>query len=152
MVMVGLVYKLGGRWKEAEDLQVQVMETRKRVLGAKYPSTPNSMNNLASIYGDQGRWKEAEELEVQVIETSKRVRGPEHTHTLTLTNIGNLAITWKRQGRATEAFVLIEESVRIQDGLEYLEKERSLVQRHLLCKCLFSRLRFLGLFPSGAVC
>jgi len=62
-----------GRWKEAEELFVQVMETRKRVFGVEHPSTLNSMNNLASTYADQGRWKEAEELEVQVIETRKRV-------------------------------------------------------------------------------
>jgi hypothetical protein len=28
-----------GRWKEAEDLEVQVIETRKRVLVAEHPST-----------------------------------------------------------------------------------------------------------------
>ena len=36
-----------GRWKEAEELFVQVMETRKRVLGAEHPSTLTSMANLA---------------------------------------------------------------------------------------------------------
>ena len=29
-----------GRWKEAEELQVQVIETRKRVLGHEHPSLP----------------------------------------------------------------------------------------------------------------
>jgi hypothetical protein len=37
-----------GRWKEAEELFVQVMETRKRVLGEEHPSTLTSMANLAS--------------------------------------------------------------------------------------------------------
>jgi Tetratricopeptide repeat len=41
---------------------VQVMETRKRVLGKEHPDTLTSMANLASTYGNQGRWKEAEEL------------------------------------------------------------------------------------------
>jgi len=36
-----------GRWKEAEELEVQVMETRKRVLGQEHPSTLTSMANLA---------------------------------------------------------------------------------------------------------
>ena len=53
-----------GRWKEAEELDVQVMETRKRVLGLEHPSTLTSMANLASTFWNQGRWKEAEELEV----------------------------------------------------------------------------------------
>jgi hypothetical protein len=48
-------YSNQGRWKEAEELQVQVMETRKRVLGDEHPSTLTSMNNLALTYESQGR-------------------------------------------------------------------------------------------------
>src|SRR5947209_3483605 len=70
-------YRNQGRWKEAEELEVQVMETRKRVLGQEHPSTLTSMANLASTYMNQGRWKEAEELDVQVMETRKRVLGAE---------------------------------------------------------------------------
>lgn len=38
IAMVGLAYKLRGRWDAAEGLAVQVMETRKK-LGADHPST-----------------------------------------------------------------------------------------------------------------
>jgi hypothetical protein len=55
-----------GRYKEAKELQVQVMETTKGVLGEEHPDTLTSMGNLASTYRNQGRWKEAEELQVQV--------------------------------------------------------------------------------------
>ena len=44
------VYYKEGRWKEAEELVVQVMETRKRVLGEEHPDTLSSMANLASTY------------------------------------------------------------------------------------------------------
>ena len=67
-----------GRWKAAEELFVQVMATRKKVLGAEHPSTLTSMANLASTYRNQGRWKEAEELEVRVMATRKKVLGAEH--------------------------------------------------------------------------
>ena len=43
-----------GRWKEAEELLVQVMETFKRVLGQEHPDTLTSMANLASTYRNQG--------------------------------------------------------------------------------------------------
>ena len=43
-------YRNQGRWKEAEELEVQVMETRKRVLGEKHPDTLTSMGNLASTF------------------------------------------------------------------------------------------------------
>jgi tetratricopeptide (TPR) repeat protein len=90
-----------GRYKEAEDLQVQVMETRKRVLGDEHPSTLASMGNLAATYMKQGRWREAEELSVQVMKTTKRVLGDEHPSTLT--SMGNLAATYRNQGRWREA-------------------------------------------------
>ena len=55
----GLVFYEAGYWNEAEQLQVQVSETRKRVLGVGHPHTLMSMGNLASTYWNQGRWKEA---------------------------------------------------------------------------------------------
>jgi hypothetical protein len=47
VAMVGLAYKLRGRWDAAEELFVQVMKTRKTKLGADHPDTLTSMNNLA---------------------------------------------------------------------------------------------------------
>ena len=46
--IIGQVYYDEGRSKEAEELEVQVMEIRKRVLGEEHPSTLTSMANLAS--------------------------------------------------------------------------------------------------------
>ncbi|CAN9196253.1 unnamed protein product [Alternaria alternata] len=90
-----------GRYKEAEELLVEVIETRKRVLADEHPDTLTSMNNLASTYSNQGRWNEAEELEVQVLQTRKRVLSDEHPDTLTSMN--NLALTYRNQGRWNEA-------------------------------------------------
>ena len=53
--MVGLAYKLRGRWDRAETLEVQVMETRKKKLGADHPDTLISMANLVSTLWNQGR-------------------------------------------------------------------------------------------------
>jgi tetratricopeptide (TPR) repeat protein len=89
-----------GQYKAAEELQVEVMETSKRVLGDEHPDTLTSIANLASTYGDQGRWDEVEELEVEVMKTSKRVLGEEHPDTLT--SIANLASTYGDQGRWDE--------------------------------------------------
>jgi len=98
-------YRNQGRWKEAEDLEVLVMETSSRVLGQEHPSTLTSIANLASTFWNQGRWKEAEDLEVLVMETRKRVLGQEHPDTLTSMN--NLAWTWKGQNRDAEALDLV---------------------------------------------
>ncbi|RYP70578.1 hypothetical protein DL771_005397 [Monosporascus sp. 5C6A] len=97
----GRVYYDEGRWEEAEKLEVQVMETSKRKLGADHPSTLTIMANLASTYRNQGRWEEAEKLEVQVMEMSRTKLGADHPDTLTSMN--NLASTLWNQGRWEEA-------------------------------------------------
>lgn len=43
IVMLATAYRLKGRWNEAEQLEVQVMETRKSKLGEDYPNTLSSM-------------------------------------------------------------------------------------------------------------
>ncbi|KAG9197006.1 hypothetical protein G6514_002694, partial [Epicoccum nigrum] len=93
-----------GRYEEAEELQVQVIQTMERVLGDEHPDTLTSMSNLALTYWSEGRWKEAEELQVQVIQTMERVLGDEHPDMLT--SMSNLASTYWKQGRQKEAEVL----------------------------------------------
>jgi len=97
---------------EAEELEVQVMKTRIRVLKAEHPDTLISMSNLAVTYGNQGRLDEAEELEVQVMETRIRVLKAEHPDTLT--SMGNLAYTYKSQGRHSEAIALMKRVVALR--------------------------------------
>jgi tetratricopeptide (TPR) repeat protein len=105
------VYACQGLWKEAKELHVQVMETRKRVEGEEHPDTLMSMSYLADVYQNQGRRKEAEELEVQVMETRKRVLGQEHPDTLL--SMRNLAFIFKSQGRRDEAITLLEKVVAL---------------------------------------
>ncbi|PVH91024.1 hypothetical protein DM02DRAFT_722456 [Periconia macrospinosa] len=128
--MVGHAYHLRGRWDAAEELEVQVMETSKKKLGADHPSTLTSMANLASTYRNQGRWDAAEELEVQVMETSKKKLGADHPDTLTsmanlaatyrnqgrhtLTSMNNLAFTLKGQGLTNKAISLMENCCKLQ--------------------------------------
>ena len=71
------------RWKEAEELQVQVMETGNKVLCKEHPSTLTSVANLVSKFWNQGRCKEAEELGVQAMEMRERILGQGHPDTLT---------------------------------------------------------------------
>jgi hypothetical protein len=80
-----------GRYKEAEELQVQIMETKERVLGEEHPDTLTSMANLAVTYRNQERWTHADELQLEVMETRKRVLEEEHPDTLT--SMANLVVT-----------------------------------------------------------
>jgi hypothetical protein len=81
------------RWKEAKELEVQVMETSSRVLGDEHLSTLTIIANLASTYRDQGWWKKTKKLFVQVMETRKRVLRDKYPDTLK--SINNLTFTLK---------------------------------------------------------
>lgn len=48
--MVSLARTIAGQWSEAEELQVQVMKTSKKVLGAEHPDTLPEISNLAATY------------------------------------------------------------------------------------------------------
>jgi len=109
--LLGQVYNEEGRWKEAEELFVQAMETSEKLLGRENPSTLTSMANLAPTYRNQGRLREAEELGAHVMETRRKVLGSEHPDTLT--SMVHLASTYRDQRRWKEAEELEAQVVEI---------------------------------------
>jgi hypothetical protein len=70
-----------GRYNEAEELFVQVMETRKRVLGAEHPDTLTSMANLAFTWKSQDRNDKAISLLRECLRLQERLLGPQHADT-----------------------------------------------------------------------
>ncbi|KAJ5564008.1 hypothetical protein N7513_000250 [Penicillium frequentans] len=99
--MLAVIYRLEGRWEEAEQLELRAVKIRKTKFGADHLSTLTSMGNLASTYRYQGRWEEAEKLEVQVMATRKAKLVMDHPDILS--SMGNLASTYWEQGRCKEA-------------------------------------------------
>ena len=77
-----LVFYENGDYDNAEQLVIQVMEMRMKLLGAEHPHSLISMADLAITYWSQGRWNNAEQLEVQVMEMRKKLLGVEHPDTL----------------------------------------------------------------------
>jgi hypothetical protein len=78
MANLASTYSNQGWWKEAEELDVQVMETRKRVLGEEHPSTLTNIDNLAHTWKSQSRNKEAILLMEKCLELRKRIPGRHH--------------------------------------------------------------------------
>ena len=78
MANLASIYRNQGRWKEAEELEVQVMETSKRVLGQEHPDTLTSMANLAHIWKSQGRGKEAIDLMKEAERLQRDILGSDH--------------------------------------------------------------------------
>jgi len=53
---VASTYGNSGRWKEAESMEMQVMETRKRVLGEEHFDRLRIAGNSETTCGNQRRW------------------------------------------------------------------------------------------------
>ncbi|KAJ7635644.1 hypothetical protein B0H17DRAFT_1279709 [Mycena rosella] len=68
----GGLYWLVGRLKDAEQLELAVLEDRRDILGDDHPDTLYAMGGLASIYYKLGELKEAEELDTAVLESGVR--------------------------------------------------------------------------------
>jgi len=86
---------------EAEQMSIQAMKARRRVLGREDEDTLWSMAMVGNAYHLRGQWEAAEELDVQVMETRKTKLGADYPDTLT--SMANLASTYRNQGRWEEA-------------------------------------------------
>jgi len=73
---------------------VQVIETRKRVLGEEHPDTLLSMANLAYTWKSQSRNKEAILLMEKCSELQKQILGRHHPYTETSLKALN---RWQRE-------------------------------------------------------
>jgi hypothetical protein len=71
-------YRDQGRWDEAEEIEVQVMRTFGRKLGADYPDTLISMNNLALTWKGQDRPLEAIRVMQVCVQLRRRILGVGH--------------------------------------------------------------------------
>jgi hypothetical protein len=76
-----------GRYEEAKELQVQVMETSKRVLTNEHPSMLNSMHNLAFTLQSQTCYEEALALMERCFQLCEQVLGEEHPDTQLSLNV-----------------------------------------------------------------
>ena len=87
--------------KEAETLQIKVLDTRSRILGVEHPDTIYAMENLAKTFGSLGKYTEGEKLEIQVLDARKKILGSAHPDTIR--GMANLAATYQSLGKYTEA-------------------------------------------------
>lgn len=89
-------YQTQGLYQKAAELEEQVLEARKRLLGTDHPETLEAMVNLASTYRSQGRYQGSAKLTEVVVEVRTRLLGPNHPDTLLA--MGILGNTYRSQG------------------------------------------------------
>ena len=74
------IYQKIGKYREAEKLQIQVLDARNRILG-EHPDKFHVMVDLALTYLNLGKYTEARNLQIQVLDANTRILGVEHPDT-----------------------------------------------------------------------
>ena len=110
-VLNNLANTLGNekRYPEAEKLQRQTLESRRRTLGPDHPDALYSINNLADVVLAEGRYDEAERLYREALERERRVLGENHS------DIGilwyNLACVEEKKGHRSQAIAYLRQAL-----------------------------------------
>ena len=98
---LGYLCNYHGKMKEAEELCLQALTKKEKVLGLEHESTLETVNNLGILYWGQGKDKEAQAMYLRALVGIEKVFGPEHSKTLDVKN--NLGILYETQGKEKEA-------------------------------------------------
>lgn len=94
------------RWKEAENLDLEVIEKTSIVFGAESSETLDRLFELAHLYQKQGQEKKAEELRTQILEKKERLFGEKDPSTLK--SMYSLAALLKLQNRKSDAISVLK--------------------------------------------
>jgi tetratricopeptide (TPR) repeat protein len=119
-----IVYAHGGRWNEAEALQLAVKNYTQSVLGLDQAHTRRISLALAGTYWHQGRGDDAADLQNTVLQACLTHLGP-HNHE-TLMVMDTLGQTRWQQGRYSDARLLQQQAVNGLIKLKGLHHEDTL--------------------------
>ena len=126
-----------GDWNHAEQLGLQVLDMRKKLLGTKHPKTLRSMSKLVYTYLNQKKGNEAEQLGLQVLGMNKKLLGAKHPETLI--SMGYLVCAYLCQRRWNEAEQLGLQVVDMQKKILGAEHPETLVSMGNLASTYFEQ-------------
>ncbi|WP_138498506.1 tetratricopeptide repeat protein [Nostoc sp. PA-18-2419] len=109
------LYRVTGRYTEAEPLYQQALQLIKCLLGENHPAFATSLNNLAGIYKSTGQYNKAELLYQQALELRKRLLGENHADVVA--SLNNLALLYDEQGRYDRAEPLYLQALELAKSL-----------------------------------
>ncbi|KAI1041091.1 hypothetical protein LB505_005896 [Fusarium chuoi] len=123
-------YRKQRKTTEAESIDIQLVETSKRIWGEEHELTLNSMNDLALSYTFQHRNAEAEEILARVLSISKRIHGDRHRDVLK--SKGNLVLAYTNQRQYDKAKEMAIQAIEGQEILLGLEHPNTLLNMYSL--------------------
>jgi tetratricopeptide (TPR) repeat protein len=105
------VYRMQKKWKDAQELALQVWDLDARWLGPDHPSTLKAMSRLGMVYHDQMLLDQAEAIFTEILERMKKM--PKLENPLIFTSMNNLANIRMERGKPDEAISLMEECIQL---------------------------------------
>ncbi|KAJ7348471.1 hypothetical protein DFH08DRAFT_743874 [Mycena albidolilacea] len=109
---VALTHRLLGRFIEAKDLEIEVLERQENVFGRDKAETWYAMHNLAMSYSALGQFEEAKHLQSDVLKEQKRYLGEDNPSVLW--TMGDLALIYYKMGRSDDAQKLYVQVLKTQ--------------------------------------
>lgn len=121
------LYRIQGRYLEAEPLYQQVLEMRISLWGEEHLDIAESLNNLGSFYFDKGNFLAAEQNLFAALNLWKRLLGNEHSEVAI--GLNNIAQLYQTQGNYLEAENIYKQALDIQN--KFLDSEHHDIWRTL---------------------
>ena len=91
------------RYKEAEQLFLDILPTQRRVDGDEHWRTLRSVSGLAMVYKERARYDEAEKLFIEALEGRRHNLGDTHSSTIeSMNNLIKLYKAWNKPEKAEE--------------------------------------------------
>jgi CHAT domain-containing protein len=105
-----------GQYAQALPLYQRALTISEKAQGPEHPSTGNSLNNLALLYGSMGQYAQALPMYQRALAISEKAEGPEHPSTGT--SLNNLAELYKSMGQYAQALPLFQRALAISEKAE----------------------------------
>jgi tetratricopeptide (TPR) repeat protein len=109
------MYAILGQYQKAEELCLNSLELRKKILGVKHPDYASSLNRLALIYKETWQYEKAEPLFEEALEIRKKVLGEDHPDFAS--SLYNLALLNRINGKLLKADSMIQRVIAIRKKL-----------------------------------
>jgi tetratricopeptide (TPR) repeat protein len=125
--MLAESYSFQGRYKEVEEMHLELLATLRYLLGEEDPVTLYGMIRFAATCMSQKQYVKAADLLERVAETGRRTLGIEHH--VTLNSTSNLALVYVLSGKFEIAAALFTQTLDIEiemHGPEHPETLRSM--------------------------
>ncbi|KAJ5241542.1 uncharacterized protein N7469_003133, partial [Penicillium citrinum] len=109
-----------GRWGEAEQIEIQILNTNKTKLGEDYSEILEHMVNFTTMFSNQNRWNKVEQFEMQILETRRTKFGMDHSDIFR--NMANLvSIFWNqdRWNKMEQFNIQILKTCKTKFGVDY---------------------------------